>query len=614
MKKNKIFFKLVLIILAICIPVQVRGVSSSQKDLELNRREAAYAEQVESHLKQTLSEYYSNDSYIINVKAHLERIAEKITSPQPIQKSNDFEMTLPGLPVSPSEREKIEPRQYYNEQWLFTDRFKVKYLEVTVLVNKDIFGSADIIFIKRVVNMNPGIESIRGDNVKVFPLAFPVKKKIADAVKEAEEKAKSKSWYSNIPVYVLVGGCVLLAFLVTILILQLLGMKKAKEHGGDSGFINHPALKGDGDVRMLEQQVKPELPSSGNGSFVSESQQDNIKELFYELRQLMVTTLIGNPELSSKIFKRWTDTNNDEDIYKLAAFLKATDPKLTEFLSEYLGKELTAKVEFAMNQIQTIEKDSLTEVFKKFREEFQNEQSTMMINGKGSGDEGDIFHFLRQLNPHQIFQLVKEESIGIVAVVLAQVPPNVATEVINNLPQEYQAKIPVEIAKLKRIPISAYRDIAKKLSKKAMELEKIRFVATDGINALVEMLEQSSPELEEQLLASVAEHDIALAEELRKVYVSFDELPFMPDRLMADVLRDINREDIVKALVNAKEAVLAKILNNLPPRTKIMVTDKLDTFQEDTPKDEITKARNIIAQRFRDMAKSGKIDLTKYIK
>jgi len=61
-----------------------------------------------------------------------------------------------------------------------------------------------------------------------------------------------------------------------------------------------------------------------------------------------------------------------------------------ELLSEHLGSDIASKVEFAMNQMTTIDKESIVETLKKFREEFQNEQ--MISRQKNSSD--DMFDFL----------------------------------------------------------------------------------------------------------------------------------------------------------------------------------------------------------------------------
>jgi flagellar motor switch protein FliG len=568
---------------------------------------------VQTQLKQTLIEYYKADSFLITVKAHLERIVEKIQT----EENNDTdinELDLPGLPVS-LPKDTRQTKRLINEKLLLTDRFKMQYVEVAVIVDKEIFSNSDITFVNRVVKMNPDVDILRGDVIKVIPIKFPVKEA---ALKAAEENMEEEDILAGYYPYIYTGAGLLLLLLLVVIILQIVHLKRTKKQNYEyNGFNTQRNPKTDSfnnqNPEMLGYSQMPGLPMTDGARENGFDQKQAVsKDFFYELRQLMVTTLIGSPELSAEIFKNWIDADNDDGIYKIAAFLKATDPKLLEVLSDYLGRELSAKVEFAINQVQSIDKESLSEVFKKFREEFQNEQSARILSG--DKEEGDLFVFLKQLNPHQIYQLIKDEPLGIMAVALAQVSPETANEVINNMPQDKQLKIPVEIGKLQRIPISAYRDIAKKLSKNAMELEKIRYVNTDGINALVNMLEQSSPEVEEQLLSSVAEHDIALAEEIRKVYMTFDEITYMPDMILADVLRSFDRITLVKALINSQEEVRTKILRNLPPRTKIIVTDNLQTMQEEIPADDVYKARRIITQKFRDMAKTGKIDFKKYIK
>jgi flagellar motor switch protein FliG len=615
MKKIKIESLLRLIVISSVVIIGsffTLNAAKQPKDLELHRREAAYSEQIQFQLKQTLSEYYKSDVFLVNVKSYLERIPEKVD----VQQSQSYPVEsspLPGLPVSPSMGNSMQmARQYTNEQWLFSDNFKVKYVEISVLVNKDLFSKEDIAFIQRIVKMNTAVDAMRGDRVSIVPLAFPVSTKA-----KKESSSGLSVLFNEQTKYVWMAAGILLLLLILTLIALLTSMKKHKKPSymlDGYGANDKPALPQNQQEDLLSSPKTLELPMSNAGALGTKVNDDeNTTALFYELRQLMVTTLIGNPEMSSEIFRKWVDVDSDDGIYKLAAFMKATDPKLTEILSEHLGKEITAKVEFAMHQIQDIDKDSLSEVFKKFREEFQNEQSARLLKGDDDTEKGDMFHFLKSLTPHHIFQLIKDEPIGIIAVVLAQISPEAANEVINNLPQDYQQKIPVEIGKLKKIPVSAYKDIARKLSKKAMELEKIKFVSTDGISTLVDMLEQSSPEMEERLLASVAEHDIALAEELRKVYITFDELVKLPDRILADVIRDFDRAVIVTALINANEEVASKILDVLPPRTKIMVADKLESMQEEMPAEDISSARHIITKKIRDMAKSGKIDLKKYL-
>ncbi len=624
-KINKFSLRVIIIafILFLNLSYKAEELKSAQQDLELKRRESAFSEQIQSHLKRIINGYYRNESYIINVKSHIARVSDRVD----IKKDNTRrgeEMILPALPVSASYN-RNETRQISNEILTLTDRFKLKSLEVSVLVDESVFSDKDITFIEKVIKMHPDIDVIGGDRISVIPLSFPVSAESVKLMQNEGAVSEIETIFKKILPQNYMGWVILFILIIVTIILQLMSLRKYKKdiHGMTPAYsgLGKGAVPPQLYSNMLETPDKasalPEIEEKKltvkEESFSTENKPvlENTRDLFYELRQLMVTTLIGNPELSSKIFMKWVDINKDEDIYKLAAFFKATDTKLIDFLSEYLGKELTAKVEFAVNQIQTIDKDSITEIFKKFREEFQNEQSISLM--KKRSEEGDMFHFLKQLSPHQVFQLIKDEPIGIIAVVIAQVPADIANEVIKNLPKETKLRIPVEIGKLKRIPISSYTDIARKLSKKAMELDKIKYVKTDGISTLVEMLEKSPPELEEELLASVAVQDITMAEELRKQYITFDELVKMPDNIFAQVLRDIDRDEIIMSLIDSKDEIRDKILSNLPQKAKMMVADAIEAEPEQLSVEDVAKARHSITRRFRDMAKSGKLDIAKYM-
>ncbi len=85
------------ILVLFCLFLELPLVRASAQDLELNRRESAFSEQVQSQLQQILSGYYKDDTYLVNVKSHLERIPERKTAPETTEV-----MELPGLPVSPS--------------------------------------------------------------------------------------------------------------------------------------------------------------------------------------------------------------------------------------------------------------------------------------------------------------------------------------------------------------------------------------------------------------------------------------------------------------------------------------------------------------------------------
>ena len=614
------FFKIIFLSLCFCNILSSQLVVSpdtsenvSEQDLELLQKESAVSEKIQDKLQSLLSNYFDKNTFVINVKSHLERIKIKDTSKQT---QPTEELVLPGLP-SPL-KEEAEQNKYLDqivaESFIFTDKFKIKNIEIVVLLDQEKISPTEEEFIKTLIDNSAMINKLRGDEVIIKRITFPPPLDVRSAVGKVKEENKMPDWVKEIYPYIYYGTIILLSLLFIIILLQVISIIKTK-HEKELRKLETTYTLGTQSrslAQLPEQRVLPSAQQEISSLPPSPTAIQDRKDLFYELRQLMVTTLVGNPEDSSEIFKNWINTEGDNGIYQIASFLKATDPKLLELLSEYFTNDVVSKIEFAMNQIVSMDTESVIEIFKKFREEFQKGQ---VLKSNKYSSTTDLFHFLRQLEPHQIFHIIKDEPPGIIAIVLAQLNPELANNVLLELPENKRNEIIIEMGKIKKIPVTAYREIAERLTKKALQVEKIKYVTTDGVEALIKLLEESSPEVEEQILASITAQDVNLANEIRKMYVTFSELPVLPDKVLAEILRGVDREIITKALIDAEPAVKQKIIANLPPRLRIIVEDTVKTLEEEggVPLEEIHSARKTITRRIRELIRTGKLDIRKYV-
>lgn len=585
------------------------------QDLELLQKETMISEKIQGQLQSLLNNYFDKSSYLVCVKVYLERIKLK-----DVKKQQSEELLLPGLP-SPL-KEEIQQDVYVDktisESLTSADKFRVRNVEVIVLLDEDKISSSDEEFIKTLIDNTSIINKLRGDEVIIRRIKFPPPLNISSVVKEENHMSEwMKEVVKEIYPYIYYGTIILLSLIFLIILLQIINLIKTKHErelrklettytslGTTTQMRENPPLLGQ-KLQPLPQTEPLPLPTS------SAPPLQERKDLFYELRQLMVTTLVGNPEFSAEIFKNWINTEGDNGIYQIASFLKATDPRLIEMLSEYFSSDVVSKIEFAMNQIVSMDTEGVIEIFKRFREEFQKEQTLRNVRGSST----DLFHFLRQLEPHQVFHIIKDEPPGIIAIVLAQLNPELANSVLLELPENRRNEIILEMGKIKKIPISAYREIADRLTRKALQVEKIKYVSTDGVEALIKLLEESSPEVEEQILSTIAAQDVNLAKEIRKVYITFSELTNLPDKLLSEILRGVDRDIIAKALIGADPDVRQKIISNLPPRLKIIIPDIVKTLEEEggVSIEEIFSARKTITRKIRELVRTGKLDLRRYI-
>ena len=232
--KKTVCLAATLVILSTCLATFISAQyeqPQDERDLDLTRRETAVSEKVQSQLEQVLTNYYAKDTFLINIKAYLERIPVKETSPKAKNNSNGTEEAaeedteLPGLPIKPSDVQGSEIEKYVIEKWVFSDKYKIKYVDALVLLDDEKFLDKDIEFVKTVVKARAGIDETRGDMLAVNVISFPPP---ADAMKlvnqrvidqAAEQRAGSVAESKDYTQYVYLGAAVFV-FLLFIIILQ----------------------------------------------------------------------------------------------------------------------------------------------------------------------------------------------------------------------------------------------------------------------------------------------------------------------------------------------------------------------------------------------------------
>lgn len=594
----KLFLLLISISFSQIVFSQKEGLRSTERiaDLELTKRQEAIGEKIKNRIEETLNRYYPKESYIIQVEITLERVGTREIPGTEKKTRIGKETFLPGLPMVPLGETSPELREILTDQ-LTLSNFRIVSIMVNVLLDERKFNPENIEFVKKVIPTCVTLDEMRGDILRVKLTPFPPVVKVLSEEKGAVRPAEGFSLLSSSYFQILI---VVLLFLLLVIILFLAAnLRKAKRVSEEKTVILSPPSPATSpqEIGTTVKETKPKTTEEGKG-------------LFPELRQLMVMTLVGNPDLTAEIFKHWMETEKEEGINLVASFLRGTDPRLMELLSAHLDEELKEKVESALTQITIMEKDKVIEIFKRFREEFQREQQAET----GKRKKEDMFYFLKQLEPHQIFHILKDEPAGVIAIALAMVNPEIAIQVIKELPEEKRIKIPVEMGKLKKIPLTSFSDIADALSRKTLQVESLKYVTTDGVKALVNLLDHSSPEMEKQILSDIAHQDIGLAEEIKKQYLTFDDLILVPNKPLAEVLRTLEGETITRMLSGAVPKLKEKVLSNLPARLKTIVSDTLSAIKEEgISTEEVQKARKELMLKLRDLAKSGKLELSKEV-
>jgi flagellar motor switch protein FliG len=84
-----------------------------------------------------------------------------------------------------------------------------------------------------------------------------------------------------------------------------------------------------------------------------------------------------------------------------------------------------------------------------------------------------------------------------------------------------------------------------------------------GIKAAAEMLSGMDREGQERILADIAQKDPQMAEALRKTMVTFEDLQYLTVKMLVELLREIEIEDLARGLRISSDTLKSHILTNV---------------------------------------------------
>ena len=222
-------------------------------------------------------------------------------------------------------------------------------------------------------------------------------------------------------------------------------------------------------------------------------------------------------------------------------------------------------------------------------------------------DDNKLFSFLNDLNDEQIFYLINTESPKVIALALDQLEEKRKSALLDRFSPELKHHIIMELGNLKNIPLEGVVNVAQELKKKTSFIPGPKEFSRGGGKSIATILSQMSPDEADQYLEQIATEDPELHEEVKKYFLSFDDLLSMPDHIMNTFWRnpEIDVDEMAKAFKGLDDATVKIILNYLPKRKQAMYTE----LSQPISKKQIDKTRLDFVQLIRTMHDNGELNL-----
>ncbi len=192
-----------------------------------------------------------------------------------------------------------------------------------------------------------------------------------------------------------------------------------------------------------------------------------------------------------------------------------------------------------------------------------------------------------------------------IALICAHLPVEKKVDVLRKLPEGLQAEVVLRVANLDFVSPELIAQLDDVLKTELSTLGSIDTQQLGGVEPIADMLNLMDKNSEKNIMARVEEKDPELAEEIRKLMFVFEDLIFVDDRGIQELLKIVDNTKLVIALKTAPEDVRTKLFKNMSNRAATLLKEDLDAMGP-TKISDVEKAQQDIVQQLKDLESKGK--------
>jgi flagellar motor switch protein FliG len=331
------------------------------------------------------------------------------------------------------------------------------------------------------------------------------------------------------------------------------------------------------------------------------------------------------PESESK---RKKDLKNLSGRQKAAIFLVSIGSDISSEIFKYLREDEIETLTFEIARLETIEPEQKEAILTEFQELMMANQfisiggidyaRELLEKSLGSQKAVDIinrltsslqvrpFDFIRRTDPAHLLNFIQQELPQTIALILAYLEPNKASVILQNLPHEVQSEVARRIAVMDRTSPEVLREVERVLEKKLSTLSSEDYTAAGGVPSIVEILNLVDRSSEKQIIEALEEEDPELAEEIKKRMFVFEDIVMLDDRAIQKVMREVDQQELSKALKSVDAEVQDKIYRNMSKRAAQMLKEDMEFMGPVRLKD-VEEAQQKIVAIIRHLEDTGEI-------
>ncbi len=282
---------------------------------------------------------------------------------------------------------------------------------------------------------------------------------------------------------------------------------------------------------------------------VTQDQTEQKDSIFRRVAKFLL--IIGEDE-AAKILPHLSEAQIEKIIPEIASIRSVDKDEADSILAEFNSLLQNAR---QAGGVETA-REMLTKVYGK-------EKANQMLEKTVPFSGARPFDYLSDSDSERIYILLKDENIGVQAMVLSHLQPQKAASVINQMNPEEKKEIVLRLAKMEAVSPDILKRVDRALREKSLRQTSQKAEKIDGKNALAQILKKMSPSAENDIIASLSESDPDLGMDLRSRLFTMEDVINADDRFIQEQLRLLDDQTLCLLIAANPNDFRNKILDNV---------------------------------------------------
>ena len=257
--------------------------------------------------------------------------------------------------------------------------------------------------------------------------------------------------------------------------------------------------------------------------------------------------------------------------YYMSRFTDVSSEELDIVLEEFYRNSVMADDGVNISSSPDFVKNALTKAL-------GADRAKELSENLGAGEEEAGLEALRYAEPIMIANYIRTEHPQTIALILSYLKnAEQSSAVLRDLPESLQADILYRMAVIESIPPGVISEMNEVLTE---EMKTAGSMATSvgGVEPVAEILNSVDKATETRILSSIEETNPDLAEQIRELMFTFEDMALIDAKQMQLVMKDVDQADMVLALKTASDAVKELIFSSMSSRAAEMVREDLENL------------------------------------